>query len=182
MTATNHAILKPDRRSRLRYSKEQKSVLVDAYQSSGLSGPRFAALHGMNYQTLAGWLQKHKRPASPIRANPPQPAMLLLAEAEIQAMPPAGAIELILPGGAKLTIAAPGHIPLAAALIRELANLYQIESRLRETVRAAQKQPRQSHLLRSQPMAQPPDLSGRWPGRDRQPPRRELPPPRHQSA
>jgi hypothetical protein len=56
MTATNHAILKSDRRGRLRYSKEQKSALVEAYQTSGLSGPRFAALHGVNYQTLAGWV------------------------------------------------------------------------------------------------------------------------------
>ena len=101
---------------------EQKAALVEAYQSSGLSGPRFAALHGVNYQTLAGWLQKHKRPASPIRSKPPQPAMLLLVEAEIQGMPTAGAIDLVLPGGAILSITLPGQIPLAAALIRELAN------------------------------------------------------------
>ena len=101
---------------------EQKAALVEAYQSSGLSGPRFAALHGVNYQTLAGWLQKHKQPSSPIRSKPPQPAMLLLVEAEIQGMPTAGAIDLVLPGGAILSITLPGQIPLAAALIRELAN------------------------------------------------------------
>jgi Transposase len=122
MTATNNTILKSDRRGRLRYSMEQKVALVAAYQSSGLSGPRFAALHGVNYQTLASWLQKRKRPASPMIPRPPHPAVFSLVEAEIQAMPPAGAMELILPGGAKLAITAPGHIPLAAALIRELAN------------------------------------------------------------
>jgi transposase-like protein len=122
MTATNNAILKSDRRGRLRYSAEQKAAMVEAYQISGLSGPRFAALHGVNYQTLAGWLQKRKQHASPIISRPPHPAVLSLVEAEIQAMPPAGAMELILPGGAKLTLTAPGQIPLAAALIRELAN------------------------------------------------------------
>lgn len=122
MTATSNAILKSDRRGRLRYSTEQKSAMVEAYQSSGLSGPRFAALHGVNYQTLAGWLQKRKQRASPIIPRPSHPAVLSLVEAEIQAMPPAAAMELILPGGAKLVITAPGHIPLAAALIRELAN------------------------------------------------------------
>ena len=75
MTATNHDIFKSDRRGRLRYSKELKSALVEAYQASGLSGPRFAALHGVNYQTLAGWLQKHKQTASTAagRQTPPSP-------------------------------------------------------------------------------------------------------------
>ena len=63
MTATNDALLKSDRRGRLRYSPEQRSALVDAYQSSGLSGPRFAAIHGVAYQTLAGWLLKRKKSA-----------------------------------------------------------------------------------------------------------------------
>jgi transposase-like protein len=122
MTATNHAILKSDRRGRLRYSKEQKSALVEAYQASGLSGPRFAALHGVNYQTLAGWLQKHKQTASTAAGRQTPPSSFLLVEAEFHSMPHTGAMELILPGGAKLAITASGHIPLAAALIRELAN------------------------------------------------------------
>ncbi len=122
MTATNHAILKSDRRGRLRYSKEQKSALVEAYQASGLSGPRFAALHGVNYQTLAGWLQKHKQTASTATGRQAPTSPFLLVEAEFHSMPHTAAMELILPGGAKLAITASGHIPLAAALIRELAN------------------------------------------------------------
>jgi transposase-like protein len=56
----NDSIMKTDRRGRLRYSSEQKAAIVEAYQSSGLSGPRFAALHGVNYQTLASWLQSKR--------------------------------------------------------------------------------------------------------------------------
>jgi len=63
MNATDESIVKADRRRRLRYTTEQKTALVEAYQSSGLSGPRFAELHGVNYQTLASWLQKRKRTA-----------------------------------------------------------------------------------------------------------------------
>ena len=114
--------MKSDRRGRLRYSAEQKAAMVEACQASGLSGPRFAALHGVNYQTIAGWLQKRKWHSAPIIPKPPRSAAFSLVEAESQVMPPAAAIELILPGGAKLTITASGHIPLAAALIRELAN------------------------------------------------------------
>jgi hypothetical protein len=122
MTATNHAILKSDRRGRLRYSKEQKAALVEAYQASGLSGPRFAALHGVNYQTLASWLQKHNQTVSTAAGRQTPTSPFLLVEAEFHSMPPTGVMELILPGGAKLAITASGHIPLAAALIRELAN------------------------------------------------------------
>ena len=121
MTATNHSILKSDRRGRLRYSEDQKSALVEAYQTNGLSGPRFAALHGVNYQTLAGWLQKHKQTAyTAVSRQTPPPFLLVTTESP--SVPHTGPMELILPGGAKLAITATGHIPLAAALIRELAN------------------------------------------------------------
>jgi hypothetical protein len=38
---------------RLRYTAEQKQALIEAYETSGLSSPRFAAMHGVNYQTQA---------------------------------------------------------------------------------------------------------------------------------
>ncbi len=123
MTATHDAILKADRRGRLRYSAEQRSALVEAFQSSGLSGPRFAALHGVAYQTLAAWVLKRKKSAGPGLPGLPHPAFLSLVPAELEAPSLSGPpMELILPGGAKLAITASGQIPLAAALIRELAN------------------------------------------------------------
>jgi hypothetical protein len=95
--------------------------LVEAYQTSGLSGPRFAALHGVNYQTLASWLQKHQQIAcTAVSRQTPPPFLLVTTESP--SVPHTGPMELILPGGAKLAITATGHIPLAAALIRELAN------------------------------------------------------------
>ena len=96
--------------------------MVEAYQTSGLSGPRFAALHGVNYQTLASWLQKHKQTAcTAVSRQTPTPPFLLVTT-ESPSVPHTGPMELILPGGVKLAITATGHIPLAAALIRELAN------------------------------------------------------------
>ncbi len=61
MTDMNEVILKADRRGRLRYTAGQKQALVDAYEASGLSGPRFASLHGVNYQTLVSWLKKRRQ-------------------------------------------------------------------------------------------------------------------------
>jgi transposase-like protein len=122
MTATADSILKADRRGRLRYSPEQRSALVDAYQSSGLSGSCFAEVHGVAYQTLAAWVAKRRRSASPGLPAPPPAALLSLVAVDLEAQPPVTApMELSLPGGARLLITAPGQVPLAAALIRELA-------------------------------------------------------------
>ena len=58
MTSMNESIMKTDKRGRLRYTQEQKKTMVEAYQASGLSAPRFATLHGVNYQTLVSWIKK----------------------------------------------------------------------------------------------------------------------------
>lgn len=120
----NDSIMKTDRRGRLRYSPEQKASLVEAYQSSGLSGPRFAALHGVNYQTLATWLLKHKR-ATSSASQTHSPRLISLIPAEIGKTSASGAgqpLEILLPGGSRLSVTAPSQVRLAAALIRELEN------------------------------------------------------------
>jgi transposase-like protein len=118
----NDGIIKSDVRGRLHYSKEQKSVLVQAFETSGLSAPRFAALHGVKYQTLANWIQKRKRAAASAPPGLPCPAFLSLVPAELEAAGDGRAMEVLLPGGAKLVITAPGQVQLAAALIRALEN------------------------------------------------------------
>ncbi len=103
-TAINEFIMKTDRRGRLRYTPEQKKTMVDAYLVSGLSTPRFASLHGVNYQTLVSWIKKGKTPGVP---QPPLPALFSLIAAEIDRSPASGAgsaMEVLLPGGAKLLI------------------------------------------------------------------------------
>ena len=118
----NDGIIKSDVRGRLHYSKEQKSALVQAFETSGLSGPRFAALHGVKYQTLANWIQKRKRAAAAAPPGLPSPAFLSLVPAELEAAGDGRAMEVLLPGGSKLVITAPGQIQLAVALIRALEN------------------------------------------------------------
>ena len=72
MNATHDSLVKIDRRGRLRYAPEQRAALIEAYVASGLSGPKFAALHGVSYQTFAAWLQKRKRAAAPPGLPGPQ--------------------------------------------------------------------------------------------------------------
>jgi transposase-like protein len=121
MTAMNESIMKTDRLGRLRYAPEQKAAIIEAYLTSGMSAPRFAALHGVNYQTLVYWIKK-SNPAQQ-QPNHTHPALLSLIPAEIttdltRSNPP---LEVSLPNGAKLLISSPGQATLAAALIRELS-------------------------------------------------------------
>jgi len=123
MTATNEMIMKADRRGRLRYTTEQKAALMAAFDTSGVSGPRFAAIHGVNYQTFAGWLQKRKRGGRQQRPGPPCSALLSLVPAELAGEVPEGRavpLELHLPGGAKLLVRGGDQVRLAAALLRQL--------------------------------------------------------------
>ena len=96
--------MKTDRRGRLRYTPEQKKTMVDAYLASGLSAPRFATLHGVNYQTLVSWIKKGKTKDA---SHSPHPALFSLIAAEIDHSPTSGAgcaVEVLLPGGVKLLI------------------------------------------------------------------------------
>ena len=120
MTAMNESIMKSDRLGRLRYAPEQKKAMVDAYHTSGLSAPRFAALHGVNYQTLIYWIRKSKPTAS--SSHSPHPALFSLIPAEISndIAPQSHALVVQLLSGPKLLISSPSQITLAAALILEL--------------------------------------------------------------
>ena len=118
----NESLMKTDRRGRLRYTPEQKKTMIEAFQASGLSAPRFAALHGVNYQTLVSWIKKAKTTGSAAHPGLPCPAFLSLVPAELEAAGDGRAMEVLLPGGAKLVVTAPGHVQLAVALIRALEN------------------------------------------------------------
>ncbi len=118
MTDMNEVILKADRRGRLRYSPEQKQALVEAYEASGLSCPRFAALHGVNYQTLVSWLKKRRQ------GGADHPVLRSLVPAELDGPPPRNAagtpMEIPLPCGVRLAVHTAPQMDMAVALIREL--------------------------------------------------------------
>lgn len=119
----NESLLKTDRIGRLRYTSEQKKTMVDAYRTSGLSAPRFAAHHGVNYQTLVSWIKKDKQasPTTTPDCSPSKLFSLIPTVIEEGGNRAAGdAMEIALPGGARLSITSANHVALAVALIREL--------------------------------------------------------------
>lgn len=125
MTPVNDSLLKTDKMGRLRYSSEQKKTPVDAFRASGLSAPRFAAHHGVNYQTLISWLKKDKQSSSSNTPNSSPPRLFSLIPALIErggSSSAEGAMEVLLPNGTKILITSPGQLDHAVALIRELNN------------------------------------------------------------
>jgi transposase-like protein len=119
----NESILKTDRHGRLRYTPEQKKIMVDAYRASGLSAPRFAAHHGVNYQTLVTWIRKDKQSSTSTTPNSSPSGFLSLVPALIEVSgnaPADAAMEISLPGGARLSLTSANQVALAVALIRQL--------------------------------------------------------------
>jgi transposase len=59
--STEPTLLKTDVLGRVKHSREQRERILDEYERSGVSGPKFAALVGVKYQTFATWKQQRKR-------------------------------------------------------------------------------------------------------------------------
>jgi hypothetical protein len=131
MTSTESSgqILKTDALARVRTPPERRQQLLDEFESSGLSGVKFAALVGVKYSTLAGWAAKRRRQGQAgSSAGPPSqsPSKLRWVEAVLdQAQGQPGrnvsVLTVQLPGGARLEIGHLHQVELAAALVRALA-------------------------------------------------------------
>jgi DNA-binding transcriptional regulator YiaG len=54
-------VLKQDRRGRVLTTPSQRLALLQQFEKCGLSGPQFAGVAGINYQTFVSWRQQQKR-------------------------------------------------------------------------------------------------------------------------
>jgi hypothetical protein len=115
-------ILKRDAGGRVVVPVQRQVELVREYESSGLSGPKFAALAGLRYQTFATWRRKHgTQPPSRMRAAAPTlPATTAWMEAVVEPQS-SMALTLRLPGGTTAEITHPGQAALAAQLLKAIA-------------------------------------------------------------
>ena len=113
-------IIKSDRTGRTRYTADYKREVLDAFESSGLSGPVFARQCGIKYPTFAAWLAKRRKDdRGPAGSDTDRPAFVL-AELSGEAVN-ARALEVRLPGGAVARAADAGQVRLLAELLRHLA-------------------------------------------------------------
>jgi hypothetical protein len=120
MTTTKGSLVRQDCIGRIRFGREQRDMLLEAYEASGLSGPRFAAQHGVKYQTFATWLQARRRQRGGYPRLPePEATTLVLAEVEgfdVGGRTEVPVLEIGLPGGAVMSLRHAGQAALAVEL------------------------------------------------------------------
>ena len=133
MTSMNRdsTLLKTDGRGRVRTPLAQREALLDEFERSGLSGMRFAALHGVKYPSFANWVQRRRRERGadgPGESNRQQrdlgDTVVQWLEAEVRTGEPRAAplgLMLHLPGGLRVELTQPHHVRLAAQLVQALA-------------------------------------------------------------
>jgi transposase-like protein len=117
-------VLKRDARGRVRTTAAQRVALLAEYERSGLSGPTFARVTGINYQTFAWWRQERRKAHSALMPAT-QPVSIRLVEATLPATPPLAvanaAVKVVLPGGGCVEISHVGQVALVAELLKTLA-------------------------------------------------------------
>ena len=122
MTQADEVVIKADVLGRVRTSRERREQLLDEFERSGLTGQKFAAVVGINYQTFATWAQKRRRQrgAYPAVKTPKQLRWLEAMVEEGQSGGDKNPLVLELPGGAKVQINDAQQASLAAVLLRAL--------------------------------------------------------------
>lgn len=114
---SDDSILKADTRSRVRTPSAKREQILTEFDRSGLSGARFARLHGINYQTLMAWTRKRracaeKRIPSSAAADPIGHFATRLGLREVRIGADSG-LEVEIGGGVRLHIATPEQADLA---------------------------------------------------------------------
>jgi hypothetical protein len=107
-------------------SNEYREKLLDAFDSSVMTGQQFADHCGVKRTTFATWVQKRRRKLNSYPdLHPSTPKNILLSLAEVELAPAKASAEELsieLPGGARMILNHPEQASLAAALIYNLSN------------------------------------------------------------
>jgi transposase-like protein len=131
---TQDHILRKDTRGRVVVTAERREGLLAQFDQSGISGIQFAKLSGINYSTLASWLQQRRKrqrgrptaPATPPRGEPGPEVRWLEAvvAGEEKPYPVEAATKATLvmhgPGGVWWKIEDESQARLAAVMLRHL--------------------------------------------------------------
>lgn len=119
MTSMNDGamVLKSDGSGRAQTPARRQVELVREFERSGLSGPRFAELAGVKYQTFVTWRRKHGVQGGARAQGEPVFLEVAAARTAVAAI----ALEIALPGGARASLHDAQQAPLLAALLKALA-------------------------------------------------------------
>ena len=110
-------VLKSDEAGRVQTPVARQVELVREFERSGLSGPRFAELAGVKYQTFATWRRRHGAQGPAREQCKPVFLEVTTARTEVATT----ALEIALLGGARVSLYDAQQVPLIAALLKALA-------------------------------------------------------------
>jgi hypothetical protein len=137
------SVLKTDVLGRVKTGAVQREAMLDEFERSGLSGTKFAAVAGVNYQTFASWVQKRRKATGAYHPVAGRSKRSRTAKSAVATMPALGWVEAVvetpkqeaaaaasepevlrleLPSGASLHIASEAQAVLAARLLKALGN------------------------------------------------------------
>jgi hypothetical protein len=117
----DEAVLKTDKRGRVRTPPARREQVLDEFERSGLSGKQFAALVGVKYQTLATWASKRRRARGLTPALKGSPGLRLFEAVVEEDRGNKSPLVVELAGGARMQINDVQQATLAGALLRTLA-------------------------------------------------------------
>ena len=100
-------IMKTDRIGRLKTPKARREELLDEFERSGLSGPKFAATVGIKYQTFASWVTRRRKQEQPppVRDKSKSLGWVEAVVDQASARNTSSTLVIDLPGGARMTVA-----------------------------------------------------------------------------
>ncbi len=113
-------LVQTDARGRLRVSKEQRNLVLTKFEQSGMSSAKFAAAMGIKYSTLAGWLQRYRRPKPRVAAKGLHLVEAVITGQRVKQPASETGVILHLPGSVRMELSSAGQVPLAAALLESL--------------------------------------------------------------
>jgi hypothetical protein len=117
-------LIKTDEKGRVRTPRSRQEELLDEFERSGISGPKFAQISGIKYQTFATWVTRRRKERA--TAKPSQrktsPVRWLEAVLDRAAGNAAASVPLVihLPSGIRMEVGDSTQVSLAAQLLHLL--------------------------------------------------------------
>lgn len=102
---------------RLRYSRDQRRDLLEAFDRSGLSAMSFSRQHGVSYQTFIAWLRKRRESGDCLPPDAPAFAEVMLQQPSHDS---SAGLRVVLPCGTTIELSSRAALPLAAELLSTL--------------------------------------------------------------
>lgn len=114
-----------DTRGRVRTTPARRQELLGEFDKSGLSAPKFAALTGLKYQTLFGWLhqrRKQREELAPAGAPAKEPTVqwleTVIEKAQSAPSTPCSPLMVRFPSGAMIEVVNATQAALAGQVLR----------------------------------------------------------------